>query len=133
MINFKKLAFILITIFIPIISFADENNYLSKICNNFESHDSYCSGYLRGAFDILVLNEEINPTYEVIDQKLLSIVKSYLNKRNLGDRNDFQKFVSEALINAFPNNSNLKNIKKERTGIFNGVFINRCNTEDCDD
>ena len=133
MINFKKLAFILITIFIPIISFADENNYLSKICNNFESPDSHCSGYLRGAFDILVLNEEINPTYEVIDQQLLSIVKSYLNKRNLGDRNDFQKFVSEALINAFPNNSNLKNIKKERTGIFNGVFINRCNTEDCDD
>ena len=133
MINFKKLAFILITIFIPIISFADENNYLSKICNNFESPDSYCSGYLSGAFDILVLNEEINPTYEVIDQQLLSIVKSYLNKRNLGDRNDFQKFVSEALINAFPNNSNLKNIKKERTGIFNGVFINRCNTEDCDD
>ena len=88
---------------------------------------------MRGAIDILVLNEEINPTYEVIDQQLLSIVKSYLNKRNLGDRNDFQKFVSEALINAFPNNSNLKNIKKERTGIFNGVFINRCNTEDCDD
>ena len=130
---FKKLAFILITIFIPIISFADENNYFSKICNNFESSDSYCSGYLQGAFDILVLNEEINPTYEVIDQQLLSIVKSYLNKRNLGDRNEFQKFVSEALINAFPNNSNLRNIKKERTGIFNTVFINRCNTEDCDD
>lgn len=133
MTNLKKLVFILILMFIPIILFADENNYSLKVCNNFESSDSYCSGYLRGAFDILMVNEEINPTYEVIDQQLLSIVKSYLNKRNFEDRNQFQKFVNEALINAFPNNSNLRNIKKERTGIFNGVFINRCNTEDCDD
>ena len=90
MTNLKKLAFILILMFIPIILFADENNYSLKVCNNFESSDSYCSGYLRGAFDILMVNEEINPTYEVIDQQLLSIVKSYLNKRNFEDRNQFQ-------------------------------------------